>query len=452
MKNKILLISVAAVVAISLIVAGCGAPGEPEVVIGMSRPQSGPLFGIAAGAADAIHPPFLALLNAGGGILKSGKYFPVVTDIRDDASTDSLMIKHTGDIINDIANGDIHALWGSCGTHMTFVQAPIANAGQTVLISFEGGATQLKDDPIRLPIYPYVFISLSFSDWHQLPEAAPALYAAHAAYNVSDPCTAYLVCQDDDHGLEYATTANATFGANNITVLGQTDIVHVAGFNYAAVVTTIQGANPDIVCLFCYPDEQLGVLNAAISVSYNTPKAWVCGPGANFGWFGAYNQTSPMVPYAGLGIQAEDVMCFAVANNQTLPWLFDTVLVPPPIPGMTIELEDYWGHPLYWASMEVWEDCMTAAGTYDAVNNLFVIDQDDLKDQLAAYNGTTILGDTWYTLFGSPTPTDGGGIIAWECHMGQFGQWKNGYVEIVVGKNTTDTIDYPKVKWDGSPY
>jgi hypothetical protein len=58
------------------------------------------------------------------------------------------------------------------------------------------------------------------------------------------------------------------------------------------------------------------------------------------------------------------------------------------------------------------------------------------------------MGDTYFTMF-----EPGGGILAYECHPGEIGQWQNGQIEIIGGlaggANTvlTAPFEYPKPPW-----
>jgi hypothetical protein len=96
--------------------------------------------------------------------------------------------------------------------------------------------------------------------------------------------------------------------------------------------------------------------------------------------------------------------------------------------------------------MQIWQAAVTAVGA-QADDGNFIIDQTALKNKLASYNSagtgvTTVLGPTYYTMFGT-----GGGILAYQCHTGEIGQWQSGYVEIIGGNNVTSSIVYPKANW-----
>jgi len=93
---------------------------------------------------------------------------------------------------------------------MLFAQAPIANKYNKVLITAEGGATSLEQ---MLPSMPYVFVTLSFSDWYEVPVLADMLQAKGVK-------TAYITYISDLHGIEYNSVAGIEFGRVGIQILG----------------------------------------------------------------------------------------------------------------------------------------------------------------------------------------------------------------------------------------
>ncbi|MCJ7605352.1 MAG: hypothetical protein MUO19_04870, partial [Dehalococcoidales bacterium] len=106
--------------------------------------------------------------------------------------------------------------------------------------------------------------------------------------------------------------------------------------------------------------------------------------------------------------------------------------------GLPEEANDWWGHPLYWAALDIWKAAIEKAGT---------LDQDVIRDILATEHFDTVLGDTWFTMFG-----DGGGLLAKETPPGAVGQWINGVFEVVGSlKNTTADFVYPKPAWPAPP-
>jgi len=104
---------------------------------------------------------------------------------------------------------------------------------------------------------------------------------------------------------------------------------------------------------------------------------------------------------------------------------------------------EYWGPPCYVAGLEMWLAAVEAAGNLDSTA---------VRDELVKFSSTnpcdTVLGDTWFRVFGFDPVTGapnqaGGGILDYECHPGQIGQWQSGVYEIVGGNEPTATFDYP---------
>ena len=428
------------VLAISMVAAGCpgpidddddGIPPEPDkIVIGMSKSETGPLADIHWAAAYPIiatHTIFKPVAQGGGVYLSAyDKTVPVEALIYDDGSDVGTMIENTTRLIT-VDNVDF--LWGATGTAMISAQAPVANAYEKVLMTMEGGATHIKDDEI--PGLRYLFVTLSFSDWYQLPVLADMLAEAGAE-------TAFIAYVDDEHGLEYTEVAQEFFPPVGIEIVGTPFPMGYDFTEFPTVIAAAEASGADAFCVFAYPPQNLPLVAVAKALDYN-PNAMIFGPGANFGFFPFFAELTPP--------DVEGVLCFAVGNRKTsaaMSSMFDAIEVTmnawsEPVFGAPVGawFLDWWGHPLYWAMADMWKEAVEAVG---------YVDQDLLRDELAGRGPgnpfTTILGPTWYTMF-----PPGGGILAYECHTGQIGQWQGGIVEIVGGKTPTADFVYPKPEW-----
>ena len=101
--------------------------------------------------------------------------------------------------------------------------------------------------------------------------------------------------------------------------------------------------------------------------------------------------------------------------------------------GKPEQLQDFWGHPLYWAALEFWKQAIEKAGT---------LDQKVIRDIMATQKFNTMLGPTWFEK----------GLMAKECHTGEIGQWQNGVFEVVgPKKHATAEFVYPKSEWPPPP-
>ena len=413
MKKKVLFGVTALILAalvVPLVTACPSAPVAPvkdKIVVGMSRPLSGPMAIIGDSAFRPIYETWVPLVNADGGIFLAeyGKKLPIETLIYDDKSDVGTMTMLTEKLILE---DKVDFLWPACGSSFIFGQAPIANKYGYVLVTAEGGATTITDSLYSLP---YLFVSLSFSSWYQMPVFADLLAAAGAK-------TAYVAYMADLFGIEYAGVAGNEFGRVGIKIVGNVSIPADLQ-DFAPLVLDAQASGADVFCILGYPNQVLPVTGTAMALGYN-PKAFIGGPGANFGFY-----------HTAFGPAAEGVCCFSTfARGQTpaLDELADILYT-----GKPEDINDWWGHPYYWAALDIWKAAVEQAGA---------IDQKAVRDILATTTLDTVLGPTWFTMYG-----DGGGLMAKECHPGEIGQWLNGVCEVVGGNIPTADFVYPKPAW-----
>lgn len=393
----------------SLFVVGCG-EAEPEkdsIVVGMARPLSGAAAIIGDSAFRPVYETWVAEVNAEGGIYveEYGKKLPIELIIYDDKSDIGTMTRLTEKLILE---DKVDFLWPSCGTAFLFAQAPIANKYGYVLITAEGGATTIRD---MLPSLPYVFVSLSFSDHYQLPVLADILAAKGAK-------TAFIIYIADLHGIEYSGVAGIEFPKKGIEIVGVKSVAPDIK-DLSPVIKEAMASGADVFCAFAYPDQVLPATGTSIALGYN-PKAWVGGPGVNFGFY-----------QAAFGPAVEGIMgftCFARKSSPALNELADKLYE-----GKPLELQDWWGHPFYWAALDMWKAAIEKAGT---------LDQDVIRGILANDHLETVLGETWFE----------NGLLAVEAHAGEIGQWIDGVFEVVgpTDKATADMV-YPKPDWPAPP-
>jgi branched-chain amino acid transport system substrate-binding protein len=379
------------------------APAKDKIVVGMSRPLSGPLAVIGDSAFKPVYETWVPRVNADGGIYveEYGKKLPIDLKIYDDKSDVGTMTRLTEKLI---VEDKVDFLWPACGTSFIFAQAPIANKYGYVLVTAEGGATQIKD---LLPSLPYVFVTLSFSDWYQLPVFADIMSAAGAK-------TAYVAFIADLHGIEYSGVAGIEFPKKGIEIIGVKSIPPDLK-DLSPIIKEAKASGADIFCVFGYPDQVMPATGTAMELAYN-PKAMIGGPGVNFGFY-----------HTTFGPAVEGVCgftCFARGVTPELDELADILYK-----GKPEEIQDWWGHPFYWAGLDMWKAAIEKAGT---------LDQKAVRDILASEKLHTVLGETWFE----------NGLLAKEAHVGEIGQWINGVFEIVgpTDKATAELV-YPKPAW-----
>jgi branched-chain amino acid transport system substrate-binding protein len=382
-------------------------PVKDKIVVGMSRPLSGWNATIGDAAFRPIYETWVPMVNAEGGIYveEYGKKLPIELIIYDDKSDVGTMTRLTEKLILE---DKVDFLWPASGTAFIFAQAPIATKYGYVLITAEGGATQIKD---MLPSLPGVFVTLSFSDWYQLPVLAEILAAKGAK-------TAYVSYIADLHGIEYSGVAGIEFPKQGIDVVGLKSLPPDIK-DLSPVIKDADASGADIFCCFAYPDQNMPACGTSMELGYN-PKAWVGGPGVNFGFY-----------HAAFGPAVEGLMgftAFARGSSPALDQLADTLYE-----GKPEEINDWWGHPYYWAGLDVWKAAIEKAGT---------LDQEKIRDVIASASPEdpleTVLGPTWFD----------NGLLAKETHPGEIGQWINGVFEVVgpTDKATAELV-YPKPPW-----
>ncbi|MFC1825197.1 amino acid ABC transporter substrate-binding protein [Thermodesulfobacteriota bacterium] len=405
MKNKVFLGSFLFMVFIVFLVGVCtsNALAKDKIKIGMARPLSGPLAVIGNSAFRPVYETWVKEVNAKGGIYvkKYGKKLLIELIIYDDKSDVGTMTRLTEKLI---VQDKVDFLWPACGTAFIFAQAPIANKYGYVLVTAEGGATSIKD---MLPSLPNVFVTLSFSDWYQLPVLADLLAEQGAK-------TAYIIYIADLHGIEYSGVAGIEFPKKGIKIIGVKSIPPDIK-DLSTVIKEAKASNADVFCCFAYPDQVMPATGTSMGLGFN-PKAWIGGPGVNFGFY----QTT-------FGPAAEGVMgftSFSPKQSAAARELADKLYA-----GKPKEIQDPWGHPLYWAGLETWKQAIEKAGT---------LDQEKIRDILSKEKFNTVLGPTWYEK----------GLLAKDAHPGEIGQWQKGVYEVIGPKNkATAKPIYPKPAW-----
>jgi branched-chain amino acid transport system substrate-binding protein len=395
-----------AVAGMGAVVVSCGkttTQAKDKIRVGMARPLSGPLATTGDSAFKPIYDTWVPEVNADGGIYveEYGKKLPIELVIYDDKSEVGTMTRLTEKLI---VEDKVDFLWPACSTAFIFAQAPIANKYGYLLLTAEGGATTIKD---MLPSLPYVFITLSFSDWYQLPVLADLLAAKGAK-------TAYILYLADLHGIEYSGVAGIEFPKKGIEIIGVKSVPPDIK-DLSPLIKEAQDSQADVFCCFAYPDQILPATGTSMGLGYN-PKAWVGSVGVNFGFY-----------HTAFGPAVDGVSGFATFSpkqSAAAQTLYDKLYT-----GKPEEAQDFWGHPLYWASLEVWKQAIEKAGT---------LDQAAIRDIIATEHFNTVLGDTWFE----------NQLLAKECHTGEIGQWQNGVYEVIGPTNraTADMI-YPKPAW-----
>ncbi|OGO31607.1 MAG: hypothetical protein A2Z29_02985 [Chloroflexi bacterium RBG_16_56_11] len=376
---------------------------KDKIVVGMSRSFSGPIAIIDDSAFRPVYETWVKEVNAAGGIFVAeyGKKLPIELKTYDDKSDPATMAQLTEKLI---LQDKVDFLWGGGGTSFIYAQAPIANKYNYILITMEGGATTLQE---MLPSLPYVFVTLPFSTWYEMPVLADML----ASKGVK---SAYIIYISDLHGVEYNGAAGIEFGKKGIQILGSKAVPPDIK-DLSPVIKEAKASGADAFCAFAYPDQVFPAVGMSIELDYN-PKVWLGGPGINFGFF-----------HTGFGPMVEGVMGWAGWNRKSsaaLNTLADKLYKDKPE-----DAQDWWGQAYYWAGLDMWKAAIEKAGT---------LDNKKVRDILATERFQTVLGETWFDK----------GLLNKETHAGEVGQWINGVYEVVgpFDKATAEWV-YPKPAW-----
>jgi len=449
MKSKILFISLAVVLALSIGLAGCDTNGNggPEpadtIVLVASVSTDGPLADVHNNAKAPILDAYLADSPT---ITIGSTTYPVAKKYYPDGSSMATMQENTDAMIDEIGAGTAHFLLGPSCTAFLEAQATKCTTAKVVQMGMEGGATSLFP---FLSVYGYSFFNLSFSNWFEIPVLAKILAEAHEDAHPGDTPVAVIGYQFDSHGDEYLAEAQKYFAKEDIDICDTHAMVPNDGGACADLVAKAKTCDADILCLFAYPEFVFGIHAAAIAETLWQPEAVVLGPGA---CFGVYRDDT-----YGAGAAAEGAMTFVTGNNATSPAmaeLFNEKLTcppsPPAPPGMgspyNIFCQDFWGHPCYWTAL----DFVYAAAAAEGSNNDgagFTIDQTVYRDYLRSAHVESVFGDSYYctpthalnaTQYSwassdlvDPVPEGSAGLLSYKLHHGEIGQWQDGYMEVI---------------------
>jgi len=399
---------VLAVLLSALPACSSGGTDKTEIVIGASRDISGFQAGFQEYGAAPIYKMWIDDVNAAGGIDVGGKKLKVRLIEYDDASDTAACVKN----IEKLCTVDkVDFLFGPTGTAMLFAAAPIANKFKKIIVCMEGGATTLET---KLSEMPYVFSPLNYSNHFQMPVFVDLCVAKGAK-------TAFVIAMNDLHGAEYNTAFQGEAALKGITVVDSVTIpVTITDMN--SVVQSAKAANPDIVCVFAYPNQNILFMNTAMALDFN-PKVLLIGPGCNFGFFNL-TYGAALEGVCGEGAwnaeSSDKAAAFAVKAEAAVGG-----------PGNM----DWWGALPYYSACEFLGQSITKAGS---------LDNEKVRAVMYKEKFETIMGTFYWERLGD----NGGCLMPQEVYAGQIGQWQNGIFEVIdPDKNNTASMIYPKPDW-----
>lgn len=377
---------------------------KDKILIGASRPLSGPLSFFEENAFGPLYKMWVEEVNARGGIYvkEYGKKLPVELLVYDDKSDMGTMTRHLDKLM---LQDKVDLIFPPASTAFLFAAGAIANRHKYVLIGAEGGLSSVAGSMEGMP---YFFGVLNFADHYQM-EALADIYKELGVK------TAAIMSIDDLHGVEYVPAAEREFKARGIKVLMKKSVPANIK-DVSPIIKEAKSLNPDVFCAFTYPWITFPVVMTSQALGFN-PKAMVLGPGGSFAAIEAVcgKETIEGVMFEG---------AWSLNSSQAHKDFYNR-LVKRYNPGIL----DWWGHNIYWASLQILEQAILKAGT---------LDNSKLKDVIAKEKFDTILGPTWFK----------DQLLAKECYTGQIGQYINGNSEVIdVGDKRTAKPVYPKPPW-----
>jgi hypothetical protein len=458
--KRILFISLAVVLGLSVGLIGCGGEELPEegpdvIMLGTARDTDE-----GADVFECYHGgPFMRwwvnkVNDEEGGIYLSRyeETVPLELVVREV----SVASWDVGTVTQGLIDDGATMILGSFSTDTVYTLAPICNKNAVPLMSLEGGASKMVwEHENFIDNWPYVWVNLSFANWYEIPVLKGMM---DEKVTGRDPIAyvTYIGGLGAEHGLEYLQTTIDEFGAGNVLPAGSPlpGIQHTFDMGFIdqeQANTIIQGAitalgdpadpNYDIFCAYTYPWNVAALFIAAQTYGFNPP-AMIFGPGSSQGYF--------EVQWGGL---EEGILSFGTANYDTtvqvgtptisMADLYDgigaqieddwtTYTACPNTYGATHgnELLDFWGQPIFEAGLTMWKTAVEEVGD---------LDNAAIRDVMASFSASnpcsTCFGDTWYRVFGQDPVTGapnqaGGGILDYMCMTGQIGQWQSGIFEI----------------------
>jgi branched-chain amino acid transport system substrate-binding protein len=183
------------------------------------------------------------------------------------------------------------------------------------------------------------------------------------------------------------------------------------------ILKEAQRLKVDAYLSFTYPPVTFPTVLTAQAIGYN-PKAFFLGPGGNF---------EVIKNVCGGSEVIEGVLGEGAWNAKSSPRHAEFVEML--LKNIQPSQLDWWGHDVYWCSLQVLEQAILKTGS---------LDHDKLRECIATQKFDTILGETWFE----------NQMLARECYAGQIGQWQNGIFEVIdPGPKRTAEPIYPKPAW-----
>jgi ABC-type branched-subunit amino acid transport system substrate-binding protein len=403
-KAKILFISLAVVLALSLGLIGCTGEVTPEVPDNIEilavRSVSGPLSvyeQVAMGPVWRYWEHVVNNVTGGIHVPEFDETLPIHIELKDDSS-DMETMQTLMD--TSLATGKYDFVIGPCCTPFLQAAGSICTLHGAVLVGAEGGATSVAE---QMQNYPYMFSNLGFSNWYQMPILCEIL-DSWAANETDGEVDVFVISMSDLFGVEYSGQfQDYAAGYTTIDIL---DIVDTEPHteDVGAQVEAAAAAGADFLLLNCYPPTMHAAVGYAIEHNIDF-KGIVTGPGACYEqWYDTY-----------FGPCAEGICGYGAWNE------YSSIELRAFTEGMIDFLGartamDWWGGAYYYVGLDMLTQAIADADEYSALS---------VRNVMASEKLDTILGETYYTTYNGTWPIGfSGGLLALACHPGEIGQWQ----------------------------
>lgn len=338
MERRTLLRTIAAATIASAMMVG-GAYAQETIKIGASGPKTGPL----AGGGAVTYWPAIQLwvhdVNERGGIDVGGKKMKVELIEYDDKTSNEEAIKNYQRLMTV---DKVDFVIPPYGTGINLAVAPLIARNGYPHIAVTAVADGLEEFVKR---WPNTFWTLGTSQ-------GMANGVVDLLKKLKDDGTINgklaLVSVADAFGIEMSKTAKPAFEAAGFEIVYESSYP-LTQQDFAPIISAAKNAGPDSFVAFSYPGDTFGLTQQA-TIADLPVKAYYTGVATAFPAFAGAN-----------GAAAEGVLGIGGVNADD-PKIQDFIKRQKEVTGVE---PDYWASPVQYASLEVLEQAITAAGSLD---------------------------------------------------------------------------------------
>ena len=382
-------------------------PNKDSIKVGAVRSQTGVFAMFDQTAFGPCYRMWVDKVNADGGIYveEYGKKLPVELIVYDDTSDMNQMTQLYQKLILE---DQVDFLLPPVSTAFLSAAVPIAAQYGYLMIGAEGGSDTLKE---ALAKYPDFFSVLNYS-----VTQIPAIVDLMLEQGME---SAYIVYIQDTHGIEYSSAAEPAFKEAGIEIKAMKSVPADLA-DVTPIINDAMASGADAFILFTYPQITYPAIEVSKALGYN-PKMFITGPGGSF---------EAMKDACGGSEGIEGIIFEGAWNDKGSPeaaqFAKDLQEFNEGSEGFGM---DWWGHIVYYASLEVLQQAIEGAGT---------LDNQAVSQYIKDNHFNVSMGEIWFV----------DQEIAHECFLGDLGQWQNGYPEVIdADENRTADPIVPKPDW-----